>query len=156
MAVCRHMVSNPLKNCTLSYSCLGNSSVGSVVGAKIKRKWTNRCNSVPEASKKLYHRASFLLGLMYSCLARTKQTGKALTHRSNKISLCIFFPCEIIDPRRDKGVQVSFCSLLLRWSWIICCELISVVLGNLLKQLLRDNYSEEIFWCGHSYTCIRV
>lgn len=60
------------------------------------------------------------------------------------------------DPRRDNRVQVSFWSLFPRQSCIICCELISVVLGNLLKQLLWKNYSEEIFWCGRPYSCIRV
>lgn len=30
-------------------------------------------------------------------LFRTKQIGKALTHSSNKVSLCIFFSCEMIE-----------------------------------------------------------
>lgn len=38
----------------------------------------------------------------------------------------------------------------------LCYELVLVMLENVLKQLLRINCSEEVFWCGRSYSCIRV
>lgn len=95
MALCRHMVSSPLKEVwTLSDSCLENSSVDSVVETKMKRRWTSRCNSCLKlfpfifcVQKAPAWRKLSPVVPVYSGLCSAQQKGKALSHGGSKISV---------------------------------------------------------------------